>query len=70
MADYSLGSSHLSRKTKIGYGLGHILNDCCACMWFTYLLVYLQYVLRVSKDNLNIYNLTIGFDCFWKVQQN
>jgi Na+/melibiose symporter-like transporter len=29
----------LTRKKKFGYGLGHILNDLCASMWFTYLLV-------------------------------
>jgi hypothetical protein len=29
----------LTKRKKLGYGLGHILNDLCASMWFTYLLV-------------------------------
>ncbi|MPC96962.1 Major facilitator superfamily domain-containing protein 12 [Portunus trituberculatus] len=36
----------LSTIVKYGYGVGHIFNDLCASMWFTYLLVYLHYVLQ------------------------
>ena len=25
---------------QLGYGLGHVLNDLCASMWFTYLLLF------------------------------
>ncbi|XP_014218010.1 major facilitator superfamily domain-containing protein 12 [Copidosoma floridanum] len=32
-------------KTKFAYGVGHVLNDVCASMWFTYLLVYFHLVL-------------------------
>ncbi|CAL4094563.1 unnamed protein product, partial [Meganyctiphanes norvegica] len=39
----------ISRRVKFGYGVGHIFNDLCACLWFTYLLVYLQYVLQLEK---------------------
>ncbi|KAL3191696.1 hypothetical protein MRX96_043510 [Rhipicephalus microplus] len=28
----------------IAYSVGHVLNDLCASMWFTYLLVYLTFV--------------------------
>lgn len=31
--------------TKFGFGLGHILNDLCAAMWFTYILVFFTSVL-------------------------
>ena len=33
-------SNALPWKKKFGYGLGHVLNDLCASMWFTYLLLY------------------------------
>lgn len=36
----------LSFRTKICYGVGHVLNDLCSSMWFTYLLVYLHRVVR------------------------
>lgn len=30
------------------YGVGHVLNDLCASMWFTYLLIYFLYVLQFN----------------------
>lgn len=35
-------------KSKLAYGGGHVLNDVCASMWFTYLLVYFHLVLGFS----------------------
>lgn len=35
----------ISIRTRLGYGFGHILNDLCSAMWFTYLLVYFHHVL-------------------------
>ncbi|XP_063847478.1 major facilitator superfamily domain-containing protein 12-like isoform X1 [Scylla paramamosain] len=40
----------LSTIVKYSYGVGHIFNDLCASMWFTYLLVYLHYVLQLSRS--------------------
>lgn len=34
---------------KLSFGTGHVLNDLAASVWFSYLLVYLQYVLLVKK---------------------
>jgi hypothetical protein len=31
----------------IGYGTGHIFNDICASMWFTYFLLFFQEVRTV-----------------------
>ena len=42
--------SELSLGQKLGYGLGHVLNDLCASMWFTYLLLFFHKVLLF--DNL------------------
>lgn len=39
----------LSLRLKICYGVGHILNDLCASMWFTYLLLYLHKVARFTS---------------------
>ena len=36
--------SGLRLGQKLGYGLGHVLNDLCASMWFTYLLLYFHQV--------------------------
>ena len=27
---------------KLAYGLGHVYNDLCAAVWFSYMLIYLQ----------------------------
>lgn len=35
---------------KLGFGTGHILNDMCASMWFTYLLLYFHKVLGFSNS--------------------
>nr|XP_033328786.1 major facilitator superfamily domain-containing protein 12-like isoform X1 [Megalopta genalis]XP_033328787.1 major facilitator superfamily domain-containing protein 12-like isoform X1 [Megalopta genalis] len=35
----------LQLSVKLSYGIGHILNDVCASMWFTYLLVFFHLVL-------------------------
>ena len=40
----------LSWNTRLAYGTGHILNDLCASMWFTYLLLFFHKVLLF--DNL------------------
>lgn len=37
---------HLPRVLRLSYGMGHVLNDICASMWFTYLLVFFHYVLK------------------------
>ena len=42
---------HLTWSTRLAYGTGHILNDLCACMWFTYFLLFFEKVL--SFDTLS-----------------
>ncbi|XP_015108557.1 major facilitator superfamily domain-containing protein 12 [Diachasma alloeum] len=43
--DYTEIVQRLTKKQKLAYGVGHILNDICASMWFTYLIVFFHYVL-------------------------
>ncbi|XP_012251530.2 major facilitator superfamily domain-containing protein 12-like [Athalia rosae] len=46
--DYTEIVRRLPCKLKISYGVGHVLNDICASMWFTYLLVFFHLVLGFS----------------------
>ena len=45
--------------------MGHVLNDLCAAMWFSYLLVYFHQILMLDADTagylLLIGQLTDGF---------
>ena len=36
-------------KVKAGFGAGHILNDMCASMWFSYLLLFFHKVLQFDN---------------------
>ncbi|XP_060702132.1 major facilitator superfamily domain-containing protein 12a isoform X1 [Hemiscyllium ocellatum] len=40
--------------TRLSYSVGHFLNDLCASMWFTYLLVYYHTVLAINNYNAGI----------------
>lgn len=37
-------TSTLNFLQRIGYGFGHVHNDLCAAVWFSYVLLYLQKV--------------------------
>lgn len=45
VSDYTEIVQRLPVPLKLAYGVGHVLNDICASMWFTYLLVYFHLVL-------------------------
>lgn len=45
---------HLSIFRKAAYGVGHIFNDLCASMWFTYLLLFFHSVLRIDNTYAGI----------------
>lgn len=42
-------SRPLSLVARLSYAMGHFLNDLCASMWFTYLLLYLHSVRAYSS---------------------
>lgn len=46
-ASMGIGGGSIGWGQKLSFGTGHVLNDLCASVWFSYLLVYLQYVLLV-----------------------
>lgn len=39
----------LSVFRRLSYAVGHFLNDLCASMWFTYLLVFYHSVLGLQN---------------------
>lgn len=47
--DYTEVYQSLPALTSLAYGMGHILNDVCASMWFTYLLVFMHLVLDFTN---------------------
>jgi len=38
-------------KIYVAYGFGHVLNDVCAAMWFSYLLVFFHFVSKNQQLN-------------------
>ena len=36
-------------RTKIVFGMGHILNDLCVAFWFSYLLLFLEKVIELDS---------------------
>lgn len=44
----------LSLTARLSYAVGHFLNDLCASMWFTYLLVYLHSVRAYSSRGAGV----------------
>lgn len=41
--------STLSFIQKIGFGLGHVYNDLCAGVWFSYTLLFMQGALKMAS---------------------
>ena len=43
------GNGNVKLVTMLGYAIGHILNDMCEAMWFTYLLLFFHNVIQLSN---------------------
>jgi len=43
------GKPHLPFPRKLAYGVGHVFNDMCASMWFTYLLIFYHKVVFIQN---------------------
>ena len=52
-------ADRLNLMRKLSYGVGHVLNDLCASMWFSYLLIYLHRVL-LFNGSLAGYMMLLG----------
>ena len=46
--------SRLTKTTKLAYGVGHVLNDLCASMWFSYTLLYMHKVAALNTVNAGL----------------
>lgn len=44
---------------RLGYSIGHVLNDLTASVWFSYLIVYFHQVMNFN-NNLAGYLMLIG----------
>jgi Na+/melibiose symporter-like transporter len=42
--------STLSLVQKLGYGIGHVSNDLCSTVWFSYTLLFFKYVLVMPTE--------------------
>lgn len=42
--------STLSSFAKVGYGFGHVFNDLCGTLWFSYTLLFLKDVLLMPNE--------------------
>ncbi|XP_071952607.1 major facilitator superfamily domain-containing protein 12-like isoform X2 [Antedon mediterranea] len=49
----------LSLVRRYTYGVGHVLNDLCASMWFSYLLLFFHQVLKF-ENNIAGYLMLLG----------
>ena len=47
-------ANHLNVKTKIGYSVGHILNDMAISLQTSYMMIFYQSVLSIEKSNAGI----------------
>lgn len=54
VSDYTEIVQRLPVTLKLAYGVGHVLNDVCASMWFTYLLVFFHLVLGFNATMAGI----------------
>lgn len=60
-------TADLSLLQRIAYGFGHVYNDLCAAMWFSYTLFYLQIVIRMTATSAGLlvmigeHNLHVNF---------
>jgi len=57
--DTAGGSQPLKWHQKLAYGLGHVFNDLCATMWFSLLLVFLEYICKFPY-NIAGYLILLG----------
>ena len=59
MENIAIRRRNLNFATKWSFGVGHILNDLCASMWFSYLLIYFHKVVIFNNVGAGIF-LLIG----------
>jgi hypothetical protein len=46
----------LTKTNEWAYGVGHFLNDLTAACWFNFLLIYLNSINPIDKENPGFYS--------------
>lgn len=49
-----MDKNSLPWTTKLSYGVGHVFNDLCASMWFTYFLIFYEKVLEFDPTTAGL----------------
>ena len=47
-------SGDLPYPRRLAYGIGHVFNDLCASMWFTYFLLFYHLVLQIDNTDAGL----------------
>ncbi|KAK6642685.1 hypothetical protein RUM43_004187 [Polyplax serrata] len=50
MAENKVTKESLKLSQRIAYGLGHVMNDICSAMWFSYTLLFFEVVLQMPSS--------------------
>ena len=48
------GDGNLSMVTRLGYGMGHVLNDMACSMGFSYMLLFWHNVIHLSNTKAGL----------------
>lgn len=54
MGNNSVIAHRRSLIQNLSYGMGHVYNDLCAAVWFSYTLFYLQIVLQLDSTTAGV----------------
>ena len=54
-----MATDQLSLRKKLSYGVGHVLNDLSASMWFSYLLIYFHRIVQFT-NSVSGYMMLLG----------
>ena len=49
-----VAANRLKGKTKVGYSMGHVLNDMSASLQTSYMMMFHQSVLGLEKSNVGV----------------
>ena len=48
----------------LSFGVGHVQNDLCAAVWFTYFLIFYQQVLSKFQGTIPLWDESVKIDAF------
>lgn len=62
-----INTQRLPLSKRLAFGVGHVFNDICAALWFTYSLIFLQLVVEIGPTQAGGFLLLGKFiiKCLW-----